>query len=254
MLRRRTHRRVDLARPARRGAAPLEFVLSLPFLLLVMAMVPALAYSLMAKSQMAIEIRHDVWQQRLVYGDEPRRYGGDNGKILQLAQATGGPSTVIIDETKSRTVDLLPLLRGPFRAVSGNAVLAGTWDWRQVPAFREDWPHVTLMGQLLDPSQVADLSNFSNLLNFTTGPIQGLLSSIAQQVADALADASDAIQSVKKALKALHDAEDFLEDLQDAAGPAGDVFDAPLKEVRDKIKQLEDLLNQITTIHDGAAA
>jgi len=151
----RSCRRGRVCHRTRRAMAPLEFVLSLPFLLAVMALVFSLGWAALKKSSVAVDARRQAWNARsappssspLIYYMYPYTLG-------QVYQECHG------------RVDLLPSSFGSVTARSGNAVLAGSWDHTEVSGFAGSGPHFGVMRQMGSP------------FGYYAGPLAAFLSAL----------------------------------------------------------------------------
>ena len=157
-------------RHPRRGIAPLEFVLSLPPMVFVAAMIFALAIGGLAKTEVAIRARHDAWTKRYP--------GNQTTQPLRALSTAIGAGTV--DQRASRSRHVPPVLFT--RTATGqsyNAVLSEVWDYRVVPRqgagflqphreLLEDLAADGVIGQFQALQQLA--AGLSNLLSVSDPP------------------------------------------------------------------------------------
>jgi hypothetical protein len=135
----------------RRGIAPLELVISLPIVMLVTATVFALTWALMHKTDVAVQARHQAWLKRSA------AHAVDSGspdRALSLqGPATGGQISTQVD---SPPFSLPSWLGGSATACSGNVLLSGSWDYRQVD-FHGTLPHLGLLATMTTASLPAGI-------------------------------------------------------------------------------------------------
>lgn len=103
---------------ARRGFAPLEFVLCLPVLAVAFLVIIWLGRSSSTQSQVVIEARTTSWRER---------HTGAEGDALQFARARGA-----VTREANGDASVSPLFQGFARPASSHTVLAGSWDFHQL--------------------------------------------------------------------------------------------------------------------------
>jgi hypothetical protein len=178
------------ASPARRGIATLEFVLSMPFLLLAAAMAFGFGAASVAGSDTAIKARHDAW----------------NARAGVQSAAPFDPATMPdADRVRREATERFPI-SGALAFVDRNAraehsVLAAPWDHSDAPFQEPDAPfipHLAHLEQLMtgaargapalltDPAGLADFAQIgepgtsslvSSALSGFTGSFAGVPSS-----------------------------------------------------------------------------
>ena len=134
----------------RDGVAPLEFVMSLPPLVLMMCLLFTWYFSLLGRTETAVEVRRQVWSLRSTGGEKPL-----------AAASLLNPMNGRIEKTLSKSVrgyGGLGGLGGARDVYSGNTVLAGCWDQRQVPEFNRRYlPHFDVFAHGRSARQQGDL-------------------------------------------------------------------------------------------------
>jgi hypothetical protein len=146
----------------------LELVLSLPILTLLAASIFTIGWVSLRRSGGATKARNDAWQKRL----SPATTGKDASQPLALtSQSTSG---AVLDE-ESDTFSIPSWLGGSATTKSSNTVLAGSWDYREIPDFNGSGPH---LGVLITISE-------NSILGFWD---IGSLDSLAQLVELGIAD------------------------------------------------------------------
>jgi hypothetical protein len=114
--------------------------MSLPVLVLMMCLLFTWYFSLLGRTEAAIKVRQQVWSER----------SGSGGQAL-AATSLLNPMHGQIKKTMSKSVRGYGGLGGPRDVYSGNVVLAGYWDQRQVSEFNGHGPHFGVMGKMVDP-------------------------------------------------------------------------------------------------------
>jgi hypothetical protein len=104
----------------RRGSASVEYAMSLPILLFLLATIMSTAFLGLGRIRVSVEARHQAWNDR-----EDQR----TGKPLYFAPP-GGESALVV--TKTRDVKVFTINGSNITARSKVAVNGGSWDWRDV--------------------------------------------------------------------------------------------------------------------------
>ncbi len=97
---------------SRMGAAPLEFVLCMPVLLVLIVSIVWLGVSVVAQSRVAVEARYLAWQQRFNAEGTPLLFLEDN----------------FVNETSTEEVEVSPLLDDMPPPEATHHVMMGSWD------------------------------------------------------------------------------------------------------------------------------
>lgn len=126
----------------RRGVASLEFVMSFPILMLLIAMLYCVYIAAMMKSQLTMEVRHTAWLART----SPQ----NSSAPFSVARAHSA------GESKSELSRKVEVYRNWYPAVPrkitwGNVVLTGSWDHRQI-SFDDGvfiYPHFGVLMQMV---------------------------------------------------------------------------------------------------------
>ena len=151
----------------RRGIATLEFAMSLPVLLALFVTIVWLGASLVGQTQVTVAARHNAWQER-----------------TQVAQGSGNPLVFQADTPIQRdaetTVDISPIFAGMAPPKANHAILAGSWDHRQIDLNRPpNWRLYAKVGgssaSLSVQGVLGDLSNLVKYGSQATGILGGLV-------------------------------------------------------------------------------
>jgi hypothetical protein len=114
--------------------ASLEFVMGVPFILFLGAAVLVTAQAGLERSKSAVKARHQAWKMR----DAEVSFEGftrkDDEVLFMAADADSGG----VSGTTTSSFKTYSFLGGNRSAYSKSAVLAGTWDHRQITTFETD--------------------------------------------------------------------------------------------------------------------
>ena len=136
---------------SRRGMAPLEFVLGLPFLMLLFGFTFMLGFVILGQADTAITARHEVWKLR----DSSSTWADDFFSVATAVE----PDTGRADQVKREDVKIYSWLGGKAETRSRVVVLSGTWDSNQAQLFNKDEPHLSVLDKMLDGPHLGPLSN-----------------------------------------------------------------------------------------------
>jgi hypothetical protein len=132
--------------------------MSLPFLLIVVAGTTAIGWASLYKSAVAVTARREAWQKRSPqYLDQAQ-----NRHPLAAVSLTIPLSGEVYCE-KKRDFIVPAWLGGSATAISGNAVLAGSWDHDDMPRFNDGAPHFGVLYEMTIQS-VSGLEGIASLL------------------------------------------------------------------------------------------
>ncbi len=136
-----------------RGAAPIELVMGLPFLLVVVASCYSIGKAVVGKQVATIEVRRYGW----TLARDPEnanasrnlvRQGWLEASSPQSAMTSLNPkSDIRLFETEKRT-RIARWLGDSVRPRGRTAVVVGTWDHEDVPEMNRLAPHVFLFGKV----------------------------------------------------------------------------------------------------------
>jgi hypothetical protein len=157
-------------RSGRSGVATLEFVLGIPFLMLVMAIVFTVAYSGVNQTKTVFQARHQVWKMREsgnshnladykrvsdtkpMYLLAPLGQNNMPGEVSGAGQATWSTYSWLLGgsvSTKSKTV-----------------IITGTWDHKEITNFNSNGPHFSVLGRIGNIQNLGILETLDTLISF----------------------------------------------------------------------------------------
>jgi hypothetical protein len=151
----------------RRGIATLEFAMCLPVLLALFVLIVWLGANLIGQSEVTVVARHKAWAER-----------------FQVSQGSGNPLVFKADSPIQRdaetTVDISPIFAGQAPPKTNHAILAGSWDHRQIDLNRPpNWSLYAKVGgrsaSLSVQSLLGNLGGSANFSSQATGILGGLV-------------------------------------------------------------------------------
>lgn len=157
----------------RKGIASLEFVLGLPFLVLIAAIIFTVAFAAVNKISVVSESRHAIWKMRKEESgssdlEESRRNTETKPMVISSEFGGGGggelPGEVSgIASTKFKTYQWLG---GEHETKSGTTLIFGTWDHKEIKEFTDnpDGPHLDVLGRVRELKLAQSLINMLNRL------------------------------------------------------------------------------------------
>jgi hypothetical protein len=171
----------------RRGIAPLEFVMSLPFLVGVFAMILSVGVLAMHQSTCLVSARHKVWSQRPApnAASQPDDFESDPTTAFSLLEALkplGGAVSGKVDSTAQLYFGF-----GQHVASSDAKVLSNTWDYRNDNAeFAGSGPHFGPLMWMIPAGLLSDIDVLSDLLSMSEGSLPGAdeIAKVREQAAD----------------------------------------------------------------------
>ncbi len=135
----------------RRGVAPLEFVMQLPFLLAIAAMIASVGAASLDYCGAVSRARHAVWKLR----DDPNSGGAE----LAVKQVEANHPLSIVNGGESqqgevygevhKTTEIFSWIGGDNTSKGRSAVLSGSWDHSQVSEFNTTAPHLGIADRML---------------------------------------------------------------------------------------------------------
>ena len=147
------HRRMN----RREGIASLEFVLGLPFLVLIAAIIFTAAFAAVNKLSVVSKARHATWKMRNDGQsndlEDSRRNTETRPMVIETDFGGGGDGGELPGEvsgtasTKFRTYSWLG---GERTTKSGTTLIYGTWDHKEITEFTDnpDGPHFEVLGRV----------------------------------------------------------------------------------------------------------
>ncbi len=242
--------------PSRRGVATLEFVLALPFLMFVFTGILSVTWATLWKTHVHSEVRNKAWKKR----------SASAGTQPLTLPALANPTAGIVGAESEDRFRVYRWFGGDKTAKSKNAVMAGSWDYREVPEFQGSRPHFGVLRRMasgggLQGANVSGLRGMLQLLNM------GINVDFADDASDASDDARDrAEQNRDRAERQLagfrrelaaeqrrldelesrrEELEDRLDDLQDQRDPppAPEGLEEDIAEVEDDINSVSSQIN-----------
>lgn len=228
---------------ARSGLATLEFVLALPFILVVATLLVGAAYLSLGKATVTAKARHEVWSER---GDLSK---ATNHSPLAATSLINPISGKIYGE-RERKVKIASYLGGQWKFRSGAALLTGSWDKKQVTGFSGVGPHFAVLGQMAFGGGLGDVQalinqvkNFaSSLLSIQAPDVLGGLDGALGALSGAIDVATAALDGLNSVLGGL---EDVFSGLSKVAKllPGGKAISNQIDKVTNQIGQLSDGIN-----------
>ena len=221
----------------RRGTASLEFVLSLPMLMGLGAIIITLGMASVHKTSVTSGVRNSVWKDR------------STTKTSKVLSVFAGPTDGVIQSDASSTIPVYPWLGGTQTAKSSAAVLGGVWDHSEITTFtnKPKGPHIGTFLQVFGvPEGMANLiNNMLGLLTFTSLPNQDAIDDAGEQ-ADAAEE--EAKKKKKEVQEKLAQMKAELAELQQELADLKQQEQAK----KDEIKAKEEALQKLKD--DGASA
>jgi hypothetical protein len=154
---------------ARAGLATVEFVMGLPFLMLVMAIIYAVAYAGVNKTKAVFQVRHQVWKMR---EDHQKHKLQDYKRVkdtkpMQLTAGTsennmpGEISGSGISNWKTYS-----WLGGNKTTKSKTVIITGTWDHKEITNFNNDGPHFSVLQRIGGMQGLGPLTVLEKIISF----------------------------------------------------------------------------------------
>lgn len=223
-----------LSRPNRRfrrGMAPLEFVLGIPFLLLLFTFIFSLGFAFLNKTTVSIEVRHAVWKTR----DDPANWGDDALSVWTAID----PNSGAVEDERTKSARVANWLGGSLTVRSKAAVLTGTWDSRQVDVFEKEEPHLGVLEKMLGGSGAISQSIVTmihQLLKLGALPGQDEIDAANEEKKTAEEERDKQIKEMEEQIEKL---KEELEKLKEERRELQDQYD-DLKDQRDDLKEQQD--------------
>jgi uncharacterized membrane protein YgcG len=145
---------------AHRGMATLEFVMALPFLLLLIVAITWLGFTVIAQTEVMIEARNKAWEQRFKNAaDNPLSFPILPEHDLPLLPKYNADADYITEKV-GKTVNISPMFKGVASPNGSHTILAGSWDYEAMPFTTP--PDFKLM------AKAALFGTFSNVLDLVS--------------------------------------------------------------------------------------
>ncbi len=256
------HNQRQRGRGRRQGAAPIEFVMQMPFLLALAAMITTVGFSALGKFTAAAKARREVWKLRdnlqgnadldvkTTTADTPLGSGlnlsisgsdGDYSGNDQSAGDAGGfelfnPELGSAYGEATDEVPIFPWLGGDRTARSRAAVLATSWDHKDLPEFKREGPHLQPLERAATGTTVIT-PVLEKIVQLLLGNIKDAFGTLDGDFQDDLAGAqSEQDKAQEEANKAKEEAAKEKQKLQDEI----DKKKKEKKDLEDQKKELED--------------
>lgn len=239
---------------SRRGAAPIELVFCLPFLVGALAVIFTLSSAGLAKSQSVISARHNAWRERnTTWQDSPTvsQHATETGSADALGMILSvepgyGPRDGLLEGYDKRNVAVAhPGYESQnLTTDTSHFVLAGAWDFRRIPSTDRGRlvPSTNFTALALDG--MPNMSGFTDILNADVLSNVGSLldgSDILNQLTQGKAEAVKKIAELEQKIKEL---KQQIEDIKNSDSP-------DLQQILELEKQIADLYKQISDIQDA---
>jgi hypothetical protein len=156
--------------------------MSLPFLVLLVAAIFSVALAGKTRLEVTFEARHAAWKRRHDPSPEgPLFLFGEPENALDREV----PVPQLTTEQAARRVRLAPFLGrlGDREAVSKHAVLAGSWDYNELP-FDEREPDVDRILKLAAAAPLNDIQGIRSAIESTRNALGGVLGQARKEAAE----------------------------------------------------------------------
>jgi hypothetical protein len=156
-------------RGQRKGVATLEFVLGIPFLMLVMAIVFSVAYAGVNKTKVVFQARHQVWKMR----EDNQSHNLVNYKRVKdtkpmylLASVSENNMPGEISGAGSASWSTYSWLGGTASTKSRTVIITGTWDYKEITNFNSSGPHFSVLERIGGIQGLGILGALDTLISF----------------------------------------------------------------------------------------
>jgi len=243
-----------LATSRRRGAAPIELVLCLPFLVGALAVIFTLASAGLTKSQSAVTARHNAWRERNNEWEDSPTYTETNSSVagtgalgVILALGPGYATNAgLLEGNDSRSVAVAhPGYESQSLTTDANHfVLGGAWDHRRVPSTDRGRLVPSNLFTSLPFDGMPDMSGFVDLLSADLIANVGSLLD-GSDVLDALTQGkADAVKKIAELKEKIEDLKKKIDELKNADPP-------DWGQIQDLQQDIQELYKQISEIQDA---
>lgn len=240
-----------LATSRRRGAAPIELVLCLPFLVGALAVIFTLASAGLTKSQSAVTARHNAWRERNNEWQDSSTYTETNSNVagtgalgVILALGPGYATNAgLLEGNDSRSVAVAhPGYESQNLTTDANHfVLGGAWDHRRVPSTDRGRLVPSNLFTSLPFDGMPDMSGFVDLLSADLIANVGSLLD-GSDVVDALTQGkADAVKKIAELKEKIEDLKEQIEELKDADPPDWGQIQALQQQIQELYKQISEI-------------
>jgi hypothetical protein len=252
-----------IATSRRRGVAPIELVLCLPFLVGALALIFTLASAGLTKSQSAVSARHNAWRERNNVWQDSSTYTQSNSSVagteavgLILALGPGYATNAgLLEGNDSRTVAVAhPGYESKILTTDANHfVLGGAWDHRRVPSTDRGRLVPSNLFTSLPFDGMPDMSGFVDLLSADLLANVGSLLD-GSDITNALTQGkADAVKKIAELTQKAADIKDQIDDLLDEVPPDWDKINDlndDLQDIYDEIEAIEDAMGELDDFGD----
>ena len=163
------HRASQSRRTNRTGMASLEFVMGLPFLMMVMAMIYAVAYAGVHKTKVVFQVRHQVWTMR----EDSHSHTLQNYKRIKdtkplrlLSGASENDMPGEISGIGSSSWTTYVWLGGNKNTKSKTVIITGTWDHKEITEFNSSGPHFSVLERIGGIENLGLLKILDTIISF----------------------------------------------------------------------------------------
>ncbi len=164
------HHRVSPARRTNRtGMAPLEFVMGLPFLMMVMAIIYAVAYAGVHKTKVVFQARHQVWTMREdshSHTLEKYKRIKDTKPMRFLSGVSANDMPGEISGIGSTSWTTYSWLGGNKTTKSSTVIITGTWDHQEITDFNSSGPHFSVLERIAGIENLGLLKILDTIISF----------------------------------------------------------------------------------------
>lgn len=156
------------SRNKRAGMAPLEFIMGLPFLMGVMAIIWAVAYAGVHKTKVVLQARNQVWAMR----EESNTHSLENYKRLKdtkplswLIFRIGNEMPGQVSGVGSSSWETYAWLGGNETTKSSTLLITGTWDHSEVTEFNSSGPHLGVLDRIVGLEDVGLIKTLDQIIS-----------------------------------------------------------------------------------------
>lgn len=223
----------------RRGIAPLEMVMSLPFLVAMFAMITSLLAAAQWTARCSHSARHEVWKLRggSSDGSPVVRKEVKETRPFQIIRNANPLSGSIYGEVEKEMH--LAKMVGDATAKGRALIVVNTWDHKAIEGdFDGNGPHVNIMarmGEVLALSAVMGLASIRNIESFEMPD----LSEAQGQLAEAEQQVSDMEEEYRQKIKELEEQYEKEKEKRDGFVKEKQALEKKRDELDDKIAELE---------------
>jgi hypothetical protein len=163
------HRASQFRRTNRTGMASLEFVMGLPFLLMMMAIIYAVAYAGVHKTKVVFQARHQVWTMREdSHSHSLERYKRitDTKPMRLLSGVSENDMPGEVSGIGSSSWTTYSWLGGNKTTKSSTVIITGTWDHKEITDFNSSGPHFSVLERIAGIENLPLLDVIDQIISF----------------------------------------------------------------------------------------